>query len=310
MDKNQSSHQIQPQLGLVCVTTTQLVRFRSLTRKRLLQMNPTQQADTLRFLYTENLQRLNKAIDFCFSHQIWLYRIQSGLLPFVDTELGETILEEFKEEIRQIGDRASRIGLRLVTHPPQFVVLNSDSPGVIENSIKILATQARIMDYLGQKRSPWAAINIHGGKRDRAQRLIKTIKTLPQSIRSRLTLENDEYAYGAQAILEICQQAGVPMVFDAHHHVVHEHLDSYEHESVGRMLAAARTTWEIPHHQLVHISNGQQHFSDRHHSDFIEVMPSSYRHAPWIEVEAKQKELAIKKLQLEWLPQIVTPVAG
>jgi len=30
-------------------------------------------------------------------------------------------------------------------------------------------------------------------------------------------------------------------------------------------------------------------------------MPSSYRDAPWIEVEAKLKEQAIEKLRGEWL---------
>ena len=33
----------------------------------------------------------------------------------------------------------------------------------------------------------------------------------------------------------------------------------------------------------------------------ITEMPSSYARAPWIEVEAKQKELAIEKLRDEWL---------
>jgi UV DNA damage endonuclease len=37
------------------------------------------------------------------------------------------------------------------------------------------------------------------------------------------------------------------------------------------------------------------------------VMPSSYRHAPWIEIEAKHKEEAIAKLRQEWLPTL-TPI--
>jgi UV DNA damage endonuclease len=67
------------------------------------------------------------------------------------------------------------------------------------------------------------------------------------------------------------------------------------------MLAAARSTWSIPDWQLVHISNGNQSFADRRHSDIIATMPSAYRNVPWIEVEAKQKEVAIAKLRTEWL---------
>ena len=91
------------------------------------------------------------------------------------------------------------------------------------------------------------------------------------------------------------------MVFDAHHHVVHEKLQNYEDPSIAKMLRAARETWRVPEWQLVHISNGREFFNDRHHSDLIAVMPSAYRNAPWIEVEAKLKELAIEKLKNESL---------
>jgi UV DNA damage endonuclease len=146
-------------------------------------------------------------------------------------------------------------------------------------------------------------MEIPGGTGARAARLVEVIRALPEEIRTRLALENDEYAYSAAQILEVCRAAGVPMVFDAHHHVCREGLSSYEDESVAHYLAAARETWPVPEWQLVHISNGRTAFSDRHHSDFITDMPSSYRRAPWIEVEAKQKELAIEKLRDEWLTE-------
>jgi UV DNA damage endonuclease len=67
------------------------------------------------------------------------------------------------------------------------------------------------------------------------------------------------------------------------------------------MVAAARATWPDPEWQLVHISNGRTSFCDRHHSDLVERMPAAYRRVPWIEVEAKHKELAIEQLAAEWL---------
>jgi UV DNA damage endonuclease len=292
-----------PELGLVCITSSDKVRYKALTRKRLLSLEILEQERVLRSLYTENLQRLNNAIAFCESHNIRLYRVTSSLFPFADDCVGENILSEFSELLRQTGDRATQLGIRIVIHPDQFVVLSSDKPDVIDNSIKILQTQARIFDELGLARSPWATMEIHGGKSDRAERLISVIRNLPETVRSRLALENDEYAYSAPEILDVCRQAGVPMVFDAHHHVIHEHLDSYEHPSVAEMLAAARTTWPHPEWQLVHISNGQESFNDPRHSDLITAMPSAYRNAPWIEIEAKLKEQAIDKLRTQWLAQ-------
>jgi UV DNA damage endonuclease len=254
----------------------------------------------LRGLYQENLARLNKAIDFCAAQAIRLYRITSNLLPFADDPVGQEILPEFSALLGLAGRRATALGLRLVFHPDQYVVLNSASPDVVANSIKFLDMHARLMDLLEQPRSPWALIEIHGGRAGHGDQLIETIRQLPEAIRLRLGLENDEYAHSAAEILEICCAADVPMVFDAHHHICHERLDSYNHPSVAKMVAAARTTWPVPEWQVVHISNGRKAFADRQHSDLITVMPDAYRQVSWIEVEAKQKEAAIEKLRTEW----------
>ena len=77
-------------------------------------------------------------------------------------------------------------------HPDQFVVLSSDSEGVVANSVKILQMHADIMDLLDQPRSPWALLEIHGGKSGRADALVDRIALLPEAIRCRIGLENDE----------------------------------------------------------------------------------------------------------------------
>jgi UV DNA damage endonuclease len=289
-----------PRLGLVCITASDEVRYRTITRTRLLQFEEAEQQDRLRDLYNANVARLEAALDFCLRQQIHLYRITSDLFPFADAAIGEPLLAEFAPELARLGQKAIDATIRMVMHPDQFVVISSESARVVENSIGILAHHARVLDLLEQPRSPWALVEIHGGKSKRADALIEMIRDLPDAIRSRLALENDESAYSAAEILAICKAAGVPMVFDAHHHIVKEKLDSYEHPSVEEMVLAARETWPDPAWQLVHISNGREHFQDRRHSDLIEIMPESYRTVPWIEVEAKQKEIAIAKLREEW----------
>jgi UV DNA damage endonuclease len=296
-----TGRQTTPQLGLVCITHSDEVRYKTVTRKRLLQFDEGERKRTLRTLYAANLARLNTALDFCAARGWRLYRMTSGLFPFADDAAGADVLEEFRAEMARTGGRANALGIRLVLHPDQFVVLNSDSPQTVANSIKILETHARVLDMLAQPRTPWALVEIHGGKGDRLERLVEQIGLLPEAVRSRIAFENDEYIYSAAQILEVCRRAGVPMVFDAHHHVVHERLDSYDHPSVAEMVAAARETWARPDWQLVHISNGRERFNDRHHSDLIDTMPAAYRRVPWIEVEAKHKELAIEKLHAEWL---------
>ena len=287
-------------MGLVCITTSDAVRYKTITRKRLLSFDVVEQERLLLELYAENTKRLEGAVVFCRENGINLYRISSEIYPFSDEPFGYSILLDLTERLAQIGRMARESGLRLVFHPDQYVVLSSDSESVVSNSIKILTMHANIMDLLGQPRSEWAAMTIHGGKGGRADKMVGVIGELPEGIKTRIVLENDEYTYSSDEILDICKRSGVPMIFDAHHHVCHEKLDSFDHPSVAEFFWKARETWADPANQMVHISNGRTHFNDRAHSDLIYTMPEVFRHGPWIEVEAKHKELAIAKIREEW----------
>ncbi len=292
---------VKSNLGLVCITNSDAVRYKTVTRKRLLSFDIPMQEEMLRVLYAENIVRINNAIEFCAANNINLYRLTSGLFPFSDESIGAKILEEFTDVLGVTGDKANANNLRIVMHPDQFVVLSSDSETVIENSVKILKMHARTLDLLNQPQSEWATMNIHGGKGDRIEKLVESVEKLPENIRLRIAFENDEHAYSAAQILEVCRRTNVPMVFDAHHHVCREKLDSYNDESVTETFWAARETWKNPENQLVHISNGRERFQDRAHHDLVFEMPEVFRFAPWIEVEAKHKEIAIAKLNDEWL---------
>jgi UV DNA damage endonuclease len=286
-----------PQLGLVCITKSTEVRYRTVTRKRLLALSPERQRQLLGEIYAANIEALDAALRYCERLGVSLYRILSSIFPFADEDIGREALQPLAGALAGAGQRAISRNIRLVMHPDQFVVLSSDSTDVVNNSVKILQMHAQIMDLLQQPRSSRALLEIHGGKAGRAPALVDRIAALPDAIRLRLGLENDEYAYSATEIHEICMRSGVPMVFDAHHHIVHERLASYDDPSVAEMLSKARATWSAPSQQLVHISNGRSAFNDRQHADFIDVMPACYADAPYIEIEAKAKEEAISKLR-------------
>lgn len=289
-----------PQFGLVCLTRSPLIRYRTITRKRLLALPQNEQYQVLLGLYGHNLMILERAIRFCQAHGIFLYRIPSGLFPSWDSPTGALAAEELECEMTRIGNIAKQSGLRLVFHPDQFVVLSSDRPEVVEISCRILSRFGAWLDQLGQPRTPWAAIELHGGKGGRSNALIEVIRSLPIPIKSRLCLENDERAYGAAEILAVCKAAAIPMVFDAHHHLVKEKLDSYDHPSIQHFTKLARLTWPDPGWQMVHLSNGREFLHDPRHSDTITRMPAAFCDAPWIEVEAKAKEQAIAQLQQTW----------
>ena len=53
---------------VVCVTASDAVRYRTMTRKRLLQLDAAEQKSALRLLYVDNLARVDAAIDYCLAH--------------------------------------------------------------------------------------------------------------------------------------------------------------------------------------------------------------------------------------------------
>ena len=285
------------QLGLVCIPFDECCRFRAITRTRYLQLPPADRHRALLEVYWDNLSRLHQMLSFCSRRGIKLYRMTSSLFPMSDEGLGTKILHEMAANLSSVGRRAERLGIRILVHPDQFVVLSSETPRVVTTSVKILKKYALSMDLMGLPRTPWASILIHGGKAGRSDQLVKQIAKLPDGVRSRLCLENDEYSYSAADILDCCRRAGVPMIFDNHHHAIKEGLTSYDDPGLAEVVAAAAATWPDPAWQVVHLSNGKEGFLDRGHSELVTDMPAAYRGVPWIEVEAKGKEAAIARLR-------------
>lgn len=287
-------------LGLVCLTVGPELRFRTITLTRYRALDATGREAALRDIYAHNIARVHSAAGYCAARGIRLYRLSSSLFPMLDLsgdDTGEAVLTSLGGALRAAGQALQDAGIRVLMHPEQFIVLNSERPEVRRNSVQAMLTHARVMDGLGLERTPWNLLLLHGGKGGRAAELRAIIPDLPDTVRLRLGLENDERAYGPADLLPVCQAAGIPLVFDAHHHVVREKLPDQEHSSVRQWVLAARETWTPPEWQIVHLSSGLDGPQDRRHAHLITQFPSAYADVPWIEVEAKGKEEAIAALR-------------
>ncbi|GAC1383529.1 MAG: UV DNA damage repair endonuclease UvsE [Herpetosiphon sp.] len=152
-----------------------------------------------------------------------MYRMSSDLAPYVthpDLPQFHNQIREAADELRTLGTEAKRLGLRLSFHPSQFVVLNSPDPGLVEKSVADLVAQAEMLDRM--ELGPEAVLVIHtgGAYNDKAQgraRWIKTFGRLPDAVRRRLVLENDDVRYSAADVLLIHEHTGVPLIFDYQH---------------------------------------------------------------------------------------------
>jgi UV DNA damage endonuclease len=257
-------------------------------------------SESIKSLYVHNVKRLAEMLPMMHSQGVALFRISSAMFPLadlVDRSLWDNA--DVLLHLKSAGDFIKSNDIRVTTHPGQFCVLSSDSDDVVHKAFVELNTHAWMFDAMGLDESPRYAINIHGGKTDRASRLIDQIKSLPPNVKKRLTLENCETAYSVVDLLHVYMETGVPIVFDSHHHVFNDGgvdlADAY---------SAAVETWPNGIKPLQHISNTDPScvngsFTDRRkHSNMIHYVPDVQLQGLRddtidVEVEAKLKNIAV-----------------
>jgi len=169
-----------------------------------------------------------------------------------------------------------------------------------ENNIGSFRINSQILPLKTHPEIGADVINIHAGgtcgdKRLALSRLAETIKTLSDPVRKRLTLENDDRSYSPSDLLPVCYDLGIPMVYDVHHHRCFP-----DGLSVKKATEQCLKTWD--REPLFHISSpkdGWDSPNPRKHHDFIDIndLPKEWLSMDvTVEVEAKAKEIAIKKL--------------
>ena len=175
----------------------------------------------------ENTEILCGIIEWNNKHNIQVYRMTSDLLSWA-SEYEMDQLPDWRI-IRSNFERAASLAKlnnqRLSFHPGQFNSLTSQRESVIVNCIRDLRIHGEIMDVMGLPRTREAKINIHmggvfGDKNSALDRWCNNYERLPDSVKDRITLENDDKGncYSTLDLYRVWQRLGVPTVFDAHHH--------------------------------------------------------------------------------------------
>jgi UV DNA damage endonuclease len=106
-------------------------------------------------------------------------------------------------------------------HPGQYTVLNTPTQSTFDNSIADLLYHVNILDSMDLDTS--AKIQIHvggvyGNKRMSITRFCERYRNLPEIIKRRLVIENDDRSYNLSDCLEIYEKQGIPVLFDSLHH--------------------------------------------------------------------------------------------
>ena len=256
-------------------------------------------------LVLQNVADLERIIDWNEQNGIKMYRMSSEMFPWA-TEYEFTDLKDWNEIqkiLQRCGAKATMYKQRLSFHPGPFNVLVSPKENVVLNTIKDLEVHGRIMDAMELSKTPYNKINIHcngvyGDKIAAMDRFITNFDKLSNSVKSRLTIENDDKAsmYSVKDLMYIHSKINIPIVFDYHHHTFNTGDMSEENA-----LKLAITTWPETITPAVHYSESKAlhenntKLKPQAHSDYINAIPNTYDMGVDIMVEAKQKDLAILK---------------
>ncbi|KAH7913467.1 UV-endonuclease UvdE-domain-containing protein [Hygrophoropsis aurantiaca] len=176
--------------------------------------------DWVKDLGRQNMQDMLQLIEWNEQNNIRFMRISSEMFPFASHETYGYSLDYCAALLTEVGTLANTYGHRLTTHPGQFTQLGSPRENVVRASIRELEYHCQMLDLMGI--GPDGVMIIHGGgvygdKEATLQRIRKTIEDLPQRVRNRLVLENDELCYNAADLLPLCSELLIPLVFDYHH---------------------------------------------------------------------------------------------
>jgi len=247
----------------------------------------------------QNVADLERIIDWNEQNGIKMYRMSSDMMPWA-TEYQFEQLKDWNEIaiiLQRCGEKATKYGQRLSFHPGPFNVLVSPKEAVVQNTINDLEVHGRLMDALGLSKTPYNKINIHcngvyGDKQSAMDRFIDNFKLLSDSVKSRLTIENDDKAsmYSVKDLMYIHNAIKIPIVFDYHHHTFNT-----GNLSEQDALELAMSTWPKDITPAVHYSESKEGSKPQAHSDYIKRLPETYGNVVDIMVEAKQKDLSILK---------------
>jgi len=292
-------------LGYACINMTLSSQKPKVTTNRSMIKRTFQErgVEYASELALQNVRDLFHIIKWNNENGIKLFRLSSEMFPWASEYEIESMPHylRIKTLLEGCGHYVKQNGIRITSHPGPFNVLVSPNERVVENTITDLEIHGKIFDLLGLEKSHYNKINIHcngvyGDKKSAMDRFCKNFERLSDSVKSRLTVENDDKAsmYSVKDLMYLHERIGIPIVFDYHHHKFCTG-DLSEQEA----LELAISTWPKNIKPIVHYSESKalheenEKVKPQAHSDYINKLPELYGNDVDVMVEAKAKELSI-----------------
>lgn len=294
-------------LGLCCINT-ELREHDIFCSRTMIRKNFT--VKKAQELAIKNIKDISKMAEWNSKNDIYVFRLSSEIFPhFTDEETEPYTIDFALEMLKEAGENCKRYNQRITMHPGQYNQVGAKEDRVFKNTIKDLKMHADILDAMGMDND--SVICVHGGgvygnKEQTIKRWIEQYKLLPENVQRRLAIENCERCYSVVDCLKIAESCNIPLIFDCHHYDCHNLInkdDEKEIINIEDYMDRIVNTWKNRNiRPLFHVSQQRKGAKIGTHSDFIDELPYYYLNFPEkygnldIEIEAKLKEQAIKKL--------------
>ena len=190
-----------------------------------------------------NLACLRQILEWNVQHGLLFFRMGSDIVPFGSHEVNDFPWQtHFKADFKALGDFIRQHDMRISFHPDQFVVLNSPSPDIVRRSVNELVYQGSMLDLMELDSTAKLQIHAGGAYGDKGSALARWVDTfhtmLPEAVKVRLVVENDDRLYSLRECLSLHDETGVPILFDNFHHECLNHG-----EPMREALRLAAATW-------------------------------------------------------------------
>jgi UV DNA damage endonuclease len=206
-------------------------RLRNYSEKRLIET------------VENNLDCLNNIFRFNLENELLFFRITSDLVPFASHPICKFKWQEhFAPVFQGIGDLIKKNRIRISMHPDQYIVINSKSEDIVNNSVRELFYHTDLLNAMGLDNT--AKIQIHlggvyGDKRTSIERFVNNYEQLDDAIKERLVIENDDTNYNLSDCLSVSRETGIPVLMDYFHNKVNS-----SSQNLTESLRYVNATWK------------------------------------------------------------------
>ena len=274
-----------------------------------------------------SLKALQDVLDYCERHAIRMYRMAASLAPYAthpDLPQFHRQVEECREQLAAVSEHARAAGVRLSTHPSQYIVLNSEDPAIRTAAARDVELQTELLDAMGA--GPEAVCVLHvggaaGGLDAALGRFEEGMALLSSRARDRLVIENDDRTFALCHVMELHRRTGLKVVWD----ILHHHCNDPDGIPDREALELALGTWGDGVRPKIHYSSPMTAIEERkkrvgRRVERSWVLPQLRAHADMIDpigfehfvretaagardfdvmLEAKAKDLALLRLRAQ-----------